>query len=219
MNKHLYILQNCPLFQNIEKENLNGLLHCLQATPIKVAKNQYILSEGTPAKYVGILLSGNARIEQEDYYGNRSIVANIAPGELFGESFACAGLNALPVNVIATQDCEIVLLDCMRLMTTCSNACEFHNTIIFNMLKIMATKNLSFHRKITITSKRSTREKLMAYLLSEAKAQNSRSFTIPFDRQALADYLGVDRSGLSAEISKLRQEGIIECKKGNFTLL
>lgn len=219
MNTTLSILTKCPLFQGIEKENLSGMLSCLQATPIKVEKNQYILSEGTPAKHVGILLSGSARIEQEDFYGNRSIVANIIPGELFGESFACASLSTLPVNVIATQDSEIMLLDCQRLMTTCNHACEFHNKIIFNLLKIVATKNLIFHRKITITSKRSTREKLMAYLLSEAKTNRSNSFTIPFDRQELADYLGVERSGLSMEISKLRQEGVLECKKGNFTLL
>ena len=103
--------------------------------------------------------------------------------------------------------------------TTCSSACAFHSRIIFNLLRLVANKNLIFDQKIQITSKRTTWEKLMAFLLNQAKIQGSSSFTIPYDRQELADYLEVDRSGLSAEISKLRKEKIIESEKNRFTLL
>ena len=115
--------------------------------------------------------------------------------------------------------CDVMLIDSSRIISPCSNACGFHTKLIFNLLQIMARKNLGFHQKIEITSKRTTREKLMAYLLAQAKLHQKNSFEIPFDRQTLADYLEVDRSGLSAEISKLRKEGVLECHRSRFTLL
>jgi CRP-like cAMP-binding protein len=192
---------------------------CLGARPVRLAKGEVIFQEGEPAREMGLLLSGGARIIKEDFYGNRTIVARIEPGELFGESFACAQLEALPVSAVATEDSQVLLMDCRRLLTTCSNSCQFHNQLIFNLLKVVATKNILFHQRIEITAKRSTREKLLAYLVLQAKNTGSDSFEIPFDRQELADYLEVDRSGLSAEISKLRKEGILESQKNRFTLL
>ena len=138
--------------------------------------------------------------------------------DLFGESFACAGLDALPVSVVAVEECEYMRFDCRRLMTSCTNACSFHNQLIFNLLKVVAAKNLAFHQKIEITSKRTTRDKLLTYLQIQAKAAGSSRFTITYERQELADYLEVDRSGLSVEISRLRKEGVIDCHKNNFTL-
>jgi len=110
-------------------------------------------------------------------------------------------------------------MDSARITRSCSNACGFHQQMIFNLMKIMAVKNLCFHQKIEITSKRTTREKLMTYLMIEAKKKRSDTFDIPYDRQELADYLEVDRSGLSAEISKLRREGVLLSEKNRFTLL
>ena len=128
-------------------------------------------------------------------------------------------MEALPISVVADEDSTVLLMDCRRITTTCSSACSFHSRIIYNLLRLVAMKNLVFDQKIQVTSKRSTRDKLMAFLLHQAKLQNSSSFTIPYDRQELADYLEVDRSGLSAEISKLRREGILESQRNHFTLL
>lgn len=219
MKKYYEILNKCPLFHGIEEAELASVLECLNAGTAEYKKNELIFMEGSPAKFVGIVLSGGVRIIKEDYFGNRSIVSRSGPGELFGESFACAGTEVLPVSVAAAFDSEIMMIDCRRITRTCSHSCEFHNRIIFNLLKTVAKKNLEFNRKIEITSKRTTREKLMSYLMYEAKNNRSNSFTIPFDRQELADYLEVDRSGLSAEISRLRKEGIIECSRSRFTLL
>lgn len=216
MEKYLEILRKCSLFNGIEDENLIGMLGCLRAKVNHYEKNEAVIAEGEPAKYVGIVLSGGVQIEQTDYYGNRSIVAAIEPSELFGESFACAGVKRIPVDVVAKEESEIMFVDCLRITQSCSNACSFHQQIIYNLMKVVATKNLMFHQKIEITSKRSTREKLMTYLLLQAKKHNSNSFEIPYDRQGLADYLEVERSGLSAEIGKLRKEGVIECRKGWF---
>ena len=177
-----------------------------------------ILSEGSPAKYVGIVLSGSAQIVQVDYYGNRNILSEIEPSQVFAEAFACAEVRSIPVTVIANEPCEIMLIDCSHILHTCSNHCGFHQQLIYNLMKDLASKTLLFHQRIEITSKRTTREKLLTYLMLQAKKADSNSFDIPFDRQELADFLEVDRSGLSAEISKLRKEGILDSEKNHFVL-
>lgn len=219
MEKYSSVLAACPLFNGIALEDLNAMMGCIGGRRLSVLKGNTIFQEGDPATHVGMVLSGAVRMVREDYNGNRSIVAHIAPGQLFGESYACAGLASLPISVVADEDSVLLLMDCRRITTTCSHACAFHNRIIFNLLKLVAVKNLVFDQKIQITSKRTTREKLLAYLMNEAKLRGSNRFTIPYDRQELADYLEVDRSGLSAEISKLRREGILESEKNNFALL
>jgi len=213
------VLQGCPLFAGIAAEEIQGLLGCLGARPVAVRKGQTVFREGDTTAFVGIVLTGSVRLVREDFYGNRSIVARMTAMQLFGESYAFSGARALPVNVLADEDGTILLLDSHRITTSCSNACAFHNRVILNLLQLVANQNLVLHQKIQVTSQRTTREKLMTYLLSQAKLHRSSSFTIPYDRQALADYLEVDRSGLSAEISKLRREGILESEKNRFTLL
>ncbi len=219
MEKTLEILQSCPLFTGVEETDMEAMLACLGAKQYCAQKGKTIFHEGDPAVYVGIVLSGAIRVIREDYYGNRSIVAHMGAGEVFGESFACAEVQALPVSVVAEEDCQYLLIDCKRITVSCTNACAFHSRMIFNLLRLVAGKNLVFNQKLEITSKRTTREKLMAYLMSQAKLQGKEEFTIPYDRQALADYLEVDRSGLSAEISKLRKEGKLQCEKNRFRLL
>lgn len=218
MKKYLNILRKCPLFFNISDDDLDRMLHCLGARIISFDKKYTVLAEGSNAKYIGVVLSGEVQIIQLDYYGNRSILANVSVGEVFGEEFACAEVDAIPVSVIALEQSEIMLIDCSHILHTCSNNCEFHQRLIFNLMKGLATKTLIFHQKCEIVAKRSTREKLLTYLSICAKRFGSNSFDIPFDRQELADYLEVDRSGLSAEISKLRSEGILETTKNHFEL-
>lgn len=218
MKEYLEVLRKCALFDSIDDDQLMAMLGCLGGRVKQYEKNEVIIPEGMPAKYIGIVLSGRAQIERTDYYGNRSIVTNIQPSQIFGESFCCAEVEAMPVDVVAVEESRILLVDCRRITQSCSNACQFHSQMIFNLMKVVATKNLIFHQKIEVTSKRTTREKLMAYLLLQAKLKGSSSFTIPYDRQELADYLEVDRSGLSAEIGKMCREGVIQCKKNWFAL-
>lgn len=217
--KYLPVLQKCPLFRGVDSVQLPALLECLGAKTLTADKRQTVLREGEPARFVGVVLEGSVQIQQEDYFGNRSILGLAGPGELFGESFACAGTDSLPVSVVAAQESIILLVDCRRVISPCEKACGFHRSILSNLMQVMARKNLAFHQKLQITSRRTTREKLLAYLNAQAKAQGSATFTIPFDRQELADYLGVDRSGLSVEISRLRAEGVLECQKNRFILL
>lgn len=219
MKKYFGVLRVCPLFQGIADEDLLRMLTCLGARVAFFDKKYTVIAEGMPAKYIGIVLSGSVQVMQVDYYGNRSILTSAAPSEVFAEAFACAGVSAIPVTVIANEPCEIMLIDCNHILHTCANNCGFHQQLIFNLMKDLAEKTLLFHQKLEITGKRSTRDKLMTYLLFQAKKAGTNSFTIPFDRQELADYLEVDRSGLSAEISKLRKEGVLKSRKNQFELL
>jgi len=215
----LEILRRCPLFFDISDEDLDKMLRCLGARIESFDKKYTIFSEGSKAKYIGVVLSGSVQMVQVDYYGNRSILSEMGVGEVFAEEFACAEVQSLPVSVIANDPCEIMFIECDHVLHTCSNYCIFHQKLIYNLMRDLAEKTIQFHQRIEITSKRTTRDKLMAYLFFVAKKANSNSFHIPFDRQELADYLEVDRSGLSVEISKLKREGIIENERNHFVLL
>jgi len=219
MKKYLSILKKCPLFYDIPEENLLRLLICLGAKVKVYAKKEVIIAEGDSTKNIGIMLSGSAQMIRVDYYGYRSIVSTIETADLFGEAFACAEVASAPVEVVANTGCEIMLIDCQHVMHTCTNACGFHHQMIFNLMKDLASKNLMYYQKIEVVSKRSTREKLMTYLMQQAERANNSSFDIPFDRQELADYLEVERSGLSVEISKLRKEGLVNNNKNHFEIL
>ena len=219
MKKYLEILKKCPLFEGIDEQRLLRMLTCLGARVMAFDKKYTILAEGSPASYVGIMLTGRAQIVQLDYYGNRSILAEVTAAEMFAEAFACAEVGEIPVSVIADEPCEVMLIDCKHILHSCTNNCGFHQQLIYNLMKDLALKTLLFHQRIEITSKRTTRDKIMAYLMMLAKQKGSDHVDVPFDRQELADYLEVDRSGLSAEIGKMKKEGLIDCQKQHFVLL
>ena len=219
MQEYFDMLRSCVLFDGIEDASMEKLLRCIGARVEHFDKRRTVLAQGSEARQIGILLSGAVQIVNNDYYGNRSIIAEIAPAEMFAEAFACAEVEVLPISVIASEPSEVMLVDRERVLHACQNACAFHQRMIFNLMRELAKKTILYHRKIEVTSKRTTREKLMAYLMQCAQRRGESSFEISFDRQELADYLEVDRSGLSAEISKMRREGILECRRNRFTLL
>ncbi len=219
MKQYHDVLRECPLFIQVDDDNLWKMLFCLGAKIKHFKKNNIILSEGSPAGHIGIVLTGSIQVIRFDYYGNRSILSKVSPGELFCEAFACAEVASVPVTVVANETCDVMLLDHTHILHTCANNCGFHQQLIFNLMKDLAIKTLDFHQRIEITSKRTTREKLLTYLNYYAKKSANNRFDIPFNRQELADYLEVDRSGLSAEISKLRNEGVLRCTKNHFELL
>jgi len=219
VNEFIEVLQSCPLFEGVNERDLKAMLGCLGGQVRAFARGEAIFAADSKAEDVGIVLSGSAQIVMDDFYGNRTIQDRVEPGGMFGEAFACAAVERLPVTVEGVRPGRVLVIRLKRITETCSNACEFHNRMVMNLLRAMAAKNLQLSRKIEITSHRTTREKLMAYLMTQARQARSSSFTIPFDRQALADYLCVERSALSAEIGRLRREGVLESDRSNFTLL
>ena len=219
MEKYFAQLKACPLFHGVNEEDLVPLLGCLQAKVEQYHKGEPVFLEGEEAGFVGLVLEGAVQIVQDDYYGNRSVLGQAEPGELFGESYACSSMQTMPVSGYAVKDSRIMRFSCGKMLTVCSNACRFHNQVVKNLLQVVAQKNIVLSQKIRFMSQKTTREKLMVYLLEQAKKNGSPAFTIPFDRQALADYLGVERSAMSAELGKLRREGILTTTGSHFQLL
>ncbi len=218
MGEYGAVIRACPLFDGIEEGELAEVLGHLGAKERGYPKGSTIFSEGDPVDFFGIVLSGKVQVTRTDYNGNRSILTSIPPSGMFAEAFVSAGLSAFPVDVMAVEDAAVLLIPALGMMAAHAGVGTVDYRLIFNLLRIVSRKNLLLHDKIEVTSKRSTREKLMTYLSLEAKKHGSRSFRIPYDRQALADYLAVDRSGLSAEIGKLCKAGVLECKRENFLL-
>ncbi|MDD4796438.1 MAG: Crp/Fnr family transcriptional regulator [Eubacteriales bacterium] len=218
MENALLSLRSCRLFADIAPDDLQTLLHCLAARRVICPKNSFILSAGDAAGHMGVVLSGSAQVMKEDFWGNRSILTHLCPGELFGESFSCAGIDRIPVNVVAVEKTEVLLVDYRKIFTTCTSACAFHNQLIRNMVKILADKNILLTQKMEHITQRTTREKLLSYLSSQAQRAGSNTFTIPFNRQELADYLSVDRSAMSGELGRMRDEGIVRFDRSLFRL-
>jgi len=212
-------LHESPLFAGISKNCIPAMLGCLGARTLECKKGSAIISIGDRAENLGVVLNGKIQMVNLDYYGNRSIVAEMESSQVFGEVFACSDIAVMPVDIVASEDSSVLLLNARRITQVCTNACSFHRQIIFNLLKIVAAKGLMFGQKINVVSKRTTREKLLTYLGTVAEQEGDDTFTIPYNRQELADYLEVDRSGLSSEIGKMCKEGIIRCHRSNFTLL
>ena len=218
MQEFLPVLSKCILFDGISQEEMAGLLVCLGAKVQEHKKGSIIWAEGDPALYIGIVLEGAVQIVKDDFYGNRSIVSHIGVAELFGESFAASGTDTLPVSITAARDCRIMGIECSHITVGCSNACGFHSQMIHNLLRVVANKNIQYNQKLEITAQRTTREKLLSYLSAESIKQGKLSFDIPYDRQQLADYLSVERAAMSAELSKLKKEGILDTQKNHFVL-
>jgi len=213
------VLSACPLFEGIAGEELTAMMGCLGGKKEKIPKGEPVFLEGDPAWFVGVVLSGAVQVVRDDYYGNRSVMTVAEPGDMFAEAFSCAGMEKLPASAIALTDSQVMYMDCARVLHLCGNACPFHNRLVSNLLRALARKNLALSRKIQIMSHKTTRDKIMAYLLEQAKMRQSSQFTIPYDRQALADHLGVERSAMSAEISKLKKMGLIDTNGSWFHIL
>ena len=210
---------HAPLFNGFALPELEQALACLAPRRQRAEKEETLVRAGDPVPGIGVLLSGSARVFREDYAGSREIVAALMPGDLFAEVFVFARLDVMPVSVEASESCAVLWFDGGRIARPCERACQFHGRLLENALGILAQKNLMQNRKLEHLSKRTTREKLLSYLGEQAQLAGSGTFTIPFNRQQLADYLCVERSAMSAELSRLREEGILETHRSAFKLL
>jgi CRP-like cAMP-binding protein len=213
------ILRDCPLFEEIEENQMDALLACLKVVHARYGKEEFVFRAGDKFSMVGVVVSGGVRIIQDDFEGYRTILAHIAPGELFGEAFACADNDVLSISAATSEASEIMMIDYKKLVTTCSSACAFHARMILNMLRILVEKNILLIRKIEHVSKRTTREKILSFLSMQAAIAHSTTIEIPFNRQELADYLCVNRSALSRELSLMQADGLIQHGKRRFQLL
>lgn len=212
MREYIPTLKKTALFARLEND-LEKVLPCLSPQIRTYEKDNIIILSGEPVRSIGIVLSGGARMVKEDIEGNVNILMDLQEGELFGETFACAGMKKSLVTVQAIETCKIMFIDYKKIITVCSAVCEFHTKLIENMLMLIAEKNILLNQKMEIISKRTIREKLLAYFEMQKGIANSNKFMIPFNRTELAAFLCVDRSAMTRELSNMRKDGLLIIEK------
>ncbi len=213
----LTILTECALFHGLREAQIREMLPCLSARQSRFRRGQFLLRAGDRVAFAGILLSGEAEVLQEDFWGNRNLLAAVGPGDLFAEAFACAHAVS-PVSVLCKTDGSVLYLNVRAVFSPCEKACAQHKALSQNLIRVLAEKNMQLNEKAGFLSQRTTREKLLAYLSVQARRAGSASFRIPFDRQQLADFLSVNRSAMSAELSRMQREGLLCADRSSFTL-
>ncbi len=218
MEKFINVLLASQLFSGISENELRAMLSCLDAKIEEYPKGAFVLRAGDGVDAIGLMLLGSVLVIQEDVWGNRNILSKVGVGQTFGTAYACAPGSIPNSAVVAETAVTVMFLNVRRILNVCSSACTHHNRIIRNLLGELAEKNLMINEKLTHMGQRSTRSKIMSYLSARAKQLGTYEFDIPFSRQQLADYLAVDRSGLSIELGKMRDEGLLDFRKNHFVL-
>lgn len=219
MKEYVPILKKAQMFSGISENEIASMLACLGARLNTYKKGEFVVRQGEHINDITVLVDGKLHIQKDDYWGNRSILGQIDVGEMFGEAYVAPESGSVMNDVIAIEDSAVMLFDVKRIMTSCSSACQFHSMVVQNLFFAISDKNRKLVQKLGHISQRSTREKLISYLSEESKKQKSNSFMIPFNRQQLADFLSVDRSAMSNELCKMRDDGLIEFNKNHFRLL
>ena len=219
MEKYLKVVEQSKLFKGIGEKETASMLSCLGAYQRSYQKGDCVFRKGERITAVALLLDGAVHIRKEDYWVNLSILNEISAGEVFGETYACLEVGEMLNNAVAVKNSQVLFLDVKRVLTTCSSACQFHGKLIQNLLSVLALKNKMLTQKLEHMSQRTTREKLLSYLSEQSLREGRPSFDIPFNRQQLADFLSVDRSAMSNELCRMRDEGILEFERNHFVLL
>lgn len=210
---------NSPLFDGINSEDRKAMLGCIGYHIGTFQKGYIVAFEEENIKHIGILLSGAVDMVKEDLWGNKTMLVRMHKDELFGETFVCGEDNLSVVTFVVSEDAKILFMPFDKVMHSCTMSCVFHHRLIENMVHIIANKNRDLIRKVEVVSKRTIREKLLAYLSIQAHIQDSRYFEIPLGRVELAEYLCVDRSALTRELAKMKNDGLIDYDKNCFRIL
>ena len=205
MKEFFPVLRSSQLFSGVSEEELTAMLTCLGAEKRSFPKEAFLLRSGDTAESIGLVLSGSVLVIQEDIWGNRNILSKAGPGQTFAAAYACAPGSVLNVSVVAETPVTVLLMNVKRILNVCPSACTHHSRIIFG-------------EKLTHMGQRTTRAKLMSYFSAEAQRLGTYEFDVPFSRQQLADYLAVERSGLSLELGKMKKDGLLDFHKSHFVL-
>jgi len=210
---------NSSLFDGIIPEDRVSMLGCIGYHIGTFKKGEAVAFEDENIRHIGIVLSGSVDMVKEDLWGNRTMLLRMYRDEVFGETFACGDDNTSVVSFLVSEDARIMFIPFDRVMHTCTMACVFHHRLVENMVRIIANKNRDLMRKVEVVSKRSIREKILAYLSIQAQLQDSRYIELPLGRVELAEYLCVDRSALTRELVRMREEGLIDFDRNCFRIL
>ncbi len=217
MKKYLETIKKAPLFKDVSDENIVKFLGCSKGKVKTYKKNEIIFLSGNVSENMGLMIEGTAHVVSEDFWGNKTIVGELHQREIFGEVFA---IQQIPLEntVIAKSTVTILLINTMLILNPCKEGYEFHDTIVKNLILILARKTMNMNRKLEHITKRTMKDKILSYLSSVSEKEKKKTFEIPYNRTELSEFLCVDRAALSKELSKLQKEGFIDYKKNTFTL-
>ena len=210
-------ISKTSLFRGCSEEDILNMAKHLDFRTDEYKKGDIILGVGSIVTDIGLVLSGSVRIEYTDLWGNKSILGITSAGGVFAESYACIPNEPMMVDAVANEDCRILSISVPKLFTPCP-ACGSQNRLIQNLVMISAEKNLQLSRRSMHTSPKTIRGRLFSYFSQQVSTQGSSKIVIPFDRQQLADYLNLDRSALSKELGKMRDDGLIEFNRNIFEI-
>lgn len=219
MQEYMQKIETIPLFQGIKTEQLSAMLNCLGSFTRTYKKGELLSLSHEKVKNIGLVLSGTVHMIKEDVWGDKTILAIMKEGELFGETFVCGSMPESTVTFQAAENSKILYLSFHKVLHSCTNACMFHHRLIENMVKLIADKNGQLLEKVEVVSKKTLRNKILSYLSMQSQHHGSNYFEIPLGRVELAQYLCVDRSALTRELSTMREDGLIDFDKNTFRIL
>ena len=211
-------LRRCTLFQGMSEKELADALRALKSEERRYGRNETVFAAGETTEKMGLVLAGSVTVESCDLWGNRSILSHVGPGEFFAETYAMLSTEPLLVDVRANEPSQILFLrigglDCL------TGEARWQTLLLKNLLEITAEKNLRLSARSFHTAPKTIRARLMAYLNAQSVKKGSAEFSVPFDRQQLADYLNVERTALSKELGRMKRDGILEVRKNCFRLI
>ena len=219
IKSNVQALLKLPLFSEIKEDDLLVMLDCLGAFIKDYKKDEYIYLCNEDIESIGIILSGKVQMIREDMWGNKTILVNMISPELFGETSTCGSSMNATVSFEAVEESTILFVPFKKVMNSCPVTCEYHHKVIKNMVTLIADKNVRLMQKIDVTSKKTLREKIAAYLTLQAEKYNSMEFNLDMGRVQFAHYLNADRSAVTRELNQMAEEGLIEFHKNSFRII
>ncbi len=204
------------LFENIENNEILELLKCTGIKTKVYKKDSYVLRNGSKIDSLGIVLEGSIKIIK-NFNQKKTVIENLAVNDIFGHNIVCLGINKSPVDIVAQTNCEILYVPFEKVITPCTKLCPYHLQLIRNIMKMISGRNSLLDSKIDIIGQKTTREKIL--MLLEKYKIDGKPFTIPYSREEMAKFLCVDRSAMSRELCRMRDDGILRFKKNCFELL
>lgn len=218
-NDYMNILMKCPLFKNINEVELLHLLSCLDYSIKSYKADEYLYLSGDVVNYVVIILSGTIDTVKETLSGNRHIIDHLEASDLLGEGVVCTQNRISPVSAQVRDNTKLLFIPYEKITVSCGHACGFHNHLVKNMMLLLGEKNYSLSKKMDLLSLKGMREKIASYLLNESQLHKTNTFNISLNRTELAEYLNVSRPSMSRELSKMKDEGIIDYYKNSFRIV
>ncbi len=219
MEQYYSVIKNCVLFRSVGENDLSNLIRCLNAQVKCFKAEEYIFLSGDKINHIGIVISGVVEIMKENLSGNKHIVAMMGPSDMFAEGIVCTASRISPVSVRIKQEANIMLIPYERVIRSCGNSCDFHIKLIQNMMIILGERNVRLNHKLELLTLKGMRQKLATYLLNEGSDLGSSIFQVPLNRTELADYLNVSRTSMCRELTRMKEEGLIDYYGNSFKLL